>query len=136
MAAYRFTSKLFQGVIFFEYADGVLVTFEKKAQLTQEQHNYFAKNFPFFEENLAVFAGKSGKIEHVEQDLSFDAFWNYYGQKINKLRTEPIWQKLTKADRAAVFAAIPKYKYHCKIKGIAMANPENYLRDRRFEDEY
>lgn len=136
MNRYRFTSKAFDGFVLFAYQNGKLESVEFRCELTDAQSNYLQANFPMFEENLSNLLGKSGKIEAVQQDLSFDNFWNTYGVKINRKRAAPLWERLTTAEKTAVFSAIPKYRYYCKSKAIHMANPENYLRDRRFEDEY
>lgn len=132
---YRFTSKAFEGHILFTYEDKVCIAVEFDANLSNVQLDYFTANFPMRTSGLDAIVGRSGKVEVIEPDLSFDSFWSAYGNKINRKRTFPLWDKLTDTDRAAVFSALPKYRYYTKAKGISMANPENYLRDRRWEDE-
>lgn len=132
---YRFTSNAFVGDILFNYEGNTCKGVEFNCKLNNEQVQFFSSNFPMTIGQLDYIVGKTGKVEAVEPDLSFDSFWNTYGQKINKKRAQPLWEKLKDNDRAAVFSALPKYRYYTKSKGISMANPENYLRDRRWEDE-
>lgn len=136
MKRYRFTSKQFGGHILFAYTDsGQCASVEFNTELNTEQIEYFARNFPMQHTGLEAIAGRTGKIELIEADLSFENFWNTYAVKINRKRAMPLWERLSRADRAACFAALPRYRYYCQTRGIARANPENYLRDRRWEDE-
>lgn len=137
MKRFRFTSKAFQGHILLSYDDSTDLcrAVEFNCELSPAQVDYFTRAFPMRLADLEAIVGRTGRVEAVQADLSFDSFWSTYAVKINRKRAIPLWERLNDAERVAVFSAIPRYRYYCKSKGISMANPENYLRDRRWEDE-
>jgi hypothetical protein len=47
----------------------------------------------------------------------------------------PVWQKLGRKKRLLAYYRIWEYEHYVTEKGIAKLNPENYLRDERFNDE-
>jgi len=134
MNEYVFTSRQFKGVMFFAYEEGVLVKFLNQAAISAVQMEYLQKNFPFAESELQRLIGKSGKVEQVI-DVSFAAFWELYGKKVNKQRAEKIWYRLNEADRQVCLSKINKYKYYCKTHNRILKDPDTYLNNRSWEDE-
>lgn len=138
MRDYVFTSNQFGGEILFSYdSEGMLVKYENKAELTDDQALFLSRNFPLAESDLHKIKGKTGKITEVT-DLSFERFWNEYDFKMgNKKKAQELWRKLSEGERIAVFEALPRYNYFLKInQGIMKAYPTTFLNQRRWENKF
>lgn len=135
-SVFRFTSEAIDGCMLFTYKNGILLSAEICCELTEVQQTWLSNHFPVTINMHDRMTGKGGKMEEEATDLGLDSFWRTYGVKINRKRTTPLWAKLSNADRIAVFASIPKYKRYVAAKGISMVNPENYLRDERWDDVF
>lgn len=75
----------------------------------------------------------------VEDDfaIDFDMFWKKYKKKINRKRAELVWHKLNKADQVAAYYGIDAYfKYLKREHWRGQLDPENYLKNRHWENEY
>jgi hypothetical protein len=135
MTEYVFTSRTFQGNLFFSFDDDrILVKFVNEAQLNDDQLAFLQRNFPFTEELLSKILGKHGKLEEI-MDVSFEKFWTTYDKKVNKKRCEELWYKLPQNLRQLCLSKIQKYKNYCKMHNRVMKDPDTYLRNRSWEDE-
>lgn len=74
------------------------------------------------------------KLDKIKLNISFDSFWNLYGKKVSKPKTEPLWNNLTDKERTLVIDYIPKYKNAQPNKSFRK-NPDVFLRNRAWEDE-
>lgn len=69
--------------------------------------------------------------------ISFDQFWTKYNRKINKARCIPMWDKMDSSERLKAFSGIDKYiAFLSKEKGRKILDPENYLKNKTWENEY
>lgn len=69
--------------------------------------------------------------------ISFDAFWQRYNKKINKARCIPLYEKLNDADTIACYNGIKAYdKFLLEIKVRQKLDPENWIKQRAWENEY
>jgi hypothetical protein len=68
------------------------------------------------------------------QDLSFQAFWNQYANKVgNKARAEKLWNKLTDAERSQCFDALPAYDYYLRQRPtMERCYAETFLAQQRW----
>jgi len=73
---------------------------------------------------------------HKKTENGFDLFWETYGYKRDKKKSQRIWSKLNAADRKAALAAIPDYKRDCQEQRRQMRYPSVYLNNRTWEDEF
>jgi len=81
--------------------------------------------------------GTIALIEPEPADLSFNAFWEAYGNKQNKDRTYRFWTALTNDERIAALRAIPKYNRYLTYKpNIERKYPDTWLKNRCWTDEY
>ena len=69
-----------------------------------------------------------------DNTVSFDTFWDLYDKKVDKGACLKKWNKLSKADKEAAVAYIPKYKEAQPEKQFRK-NPETYLNRRAWENE-
>jgi hypothetical protein len=128
-------------IVFTYDLQGLLKAFEIEGIENEKplQYLFWNNKFPFpYTKELIEPVRRLGvfHIEEVDDDLSFDRFWQTYGLKVSKKKAEKLWQKLSKADRIKVFLHLPKYEAYLQHKGIEKAYPDTYLRNAKYEDEY
>ena len=69
--------------------------------------------------------------------ISFEMWWKKYCKKINKIRTLGLWNKLSQTDQVLAYLGIDPYEKYLKREGWrGKADPETYLRNRYWENEY
>jgi hypothetical protein len=120
-------------------ADGLLIFMELRGTFTDAQWLYVTSRISMRAEDghmndLKAVPGLT--VTEAPLTFTFDDFWQAYQEKRNKLRAEKLWARLSDADRIAAIAAIPKYDKWLSWKGIAKKDPDTYLRNRSWEDEY
>lgn len=77
------------------------------------------------------------KIVEADYEASFADFWAAYNKKINKIRAEKIYTGMGKLDKILALQGIKKYDAFLKEqKWRAKADPETYLRNKMWENEY
>ena len=65
----------------------------------------------------------------------FQAFWDAYGLKRERIGAEHVWNRLSAADKRAAIRGIEAYKKECQRRGISMKYAQGYLSHRRWEDD-
>lgn len=135
---YTLTSAKFTGKLVFGYTDGLLTYFENGAEMQETGYRWILDHFPINPEILKKMADAiPGKMEVVPDDLSFEAFWNAYGKKANRHRCEPLWKKLSEADRIECLSSIKPYDNYLKrVNYRAKLDPENYLKKEAFRNNW
>lgn len=93
--------------------------------------------FPQFADAEQIVTGTQGILVEADLEVTFDMFWKKYDKKINKARAIKLWDKLSKTDQVKAYYGIDAYdKYLQKESWRSKADPENYLRNRYWENEY
>jgi len=139
MKKYSLTSSYFSGAVVFGYSDeGHLVLYSNGGEMTSQQHDWLLTNLPMHITHVDELAKVvKGKLEEMPSDLSFNCFWETYGKKINRKRTEPLYIKLDDVEKYRAIAGIVPYKNYLKRSGWrGQVDPEKYLRDRYFETNW
>lgn len=130
------TSTAFSGHIEYKFCDeGYLVEFIYQATMTAKQRDYALTKMPLTIQGFEELKGNSTtiKVEEVLQDLSFDAFWELYNNKINKKRCVPLYDKLNIEKRRLCIQSIPNYMVYLKKTNFRnQADPETYLRKEMY----
>lgn len=67
-------------------------------------------------------------------DISFQAFWDAYALKRDRIAAERAWARLSDKDRRAALAGINPYREQCHRTGIAMMYAQGYLNHHRWND--
>jgi len=121
-------------------AAGLLINIDlSNCGMDEVQTTYFKKIVPTVIEvllNNHPFSADT-KIIPAEIEVTFEMFWNGYGKKINRKRSEGLWVKLSKMDQVEAFLAIKEYnKFLQKLGWRSKADPDTYLRDKFYENEY
>ena len=81
---------------------------------------------------------KNFEITIGEMDLSFDAFWNEYDNKVGKRKmAENIWNRLSKAEKILVMLSIPRFKNYLKYyPAQQMMYATTYLNQEAYKNDY
>ena len=69
-------------------------------------------------------------------DLSFEIFWEAYGNKKDRKHSLSAWNRLSKKDKKAALDGIQPYKDDCKRCDRTMKYPATYLNGRTWEDDF
>lgn len=131
MKKYILTSPMFTGSVTFGYNDdGFLVLYQNETEMNPTQHSWLLANNPVNGQYLEQLAKRiKGQLKEVPADLSFDTFWDKYDKKINRKRCEPMWKKLSDAEKLQALTNIKPYERYLERSGFrGKADPENYLK--------
>lgn len=67
-------------------------------------------------------------------EVTFQEFYDAYGNKHKKQVAENAWKRLSKKDRVLAYQYIEKYKNKKRMDGTAMAYPATYLNQAVWND--
>lgn len=99
-------------------------------------------NFPADESIMRTIWMKDKKynkvfeIEKSSANLSFEALWNLYDNKVKRFDCEKQFNKLKEADVIKLFLSVPKYKDYLQRKRISQAHLSTFINQRYFEDDW
>ncbi|MBN8668751.1 MAG: hypothetical protein J0M30_14735 [Chitinophagales bacterium] len=97
----------------------------------------FLKALPIHLKLLEQSFSASTTVVEADFEVTFEMFWQSYGKKINRKRAEPIWDKLSKSNKVKAYFGISQYdKFLQSVNWRKKADPEKYLRDQYWENEY
>jgi hypothetical protein len=137
MAKHTITSKKTGNVVEVEYNDdGVLCAVFYHAPITDIAVQWMQQYIPIREPQLMQFYPDRFRIEVVLDEVSFEAFWNAYAEKRGRQNAEKQWSKLTMSERGAAIRNIKKYKAYCAQISRHVKDPERYLSQKTFNDEF
>jgi hypothetical protein len=111
--------------------------------LTPGQFHYLLKRLPYnistnAKEQFMDFIGTTQlSVTQIVQEVNFDTFWEAYGKKVNRLRCEPLFAKLTAVDLFGIMDNIAQYHAYLKRTTYrAIADPETYLRKKMYKTNW
>lgn len=141
MNKYIITSPRFAGEINVLYGvDNKLVFIDfMKCDLSDEQIDYFKTKLPVVYTDRFMEAFGQSKLTVIQEgfEVTFDDFWNRYNNKVNRLRAEKEWKKLSKADQVNAFAKYQMYERHLALNSWkSKAGPDRYLKERFWDSEW
>lgn len=137
MRKYLITHKKTKATLLFTFDENsVLKAFKSEIKSSSRTAEFYKSVFPFEEKGLEYFkTNKEFEIELVEQDLSFDAFWNTFNNKVgNKKRANKLWVSLTDVDKAKALSYIKRYDNILKQSNVQKLYPETYLSQERYNN--
>ena len=146
LTTYRAKGKEIGLVFLFKYdLKGNLKLFEiAEGELNANQMKWLfaSANFPADESIMRSIWMKDKKylkvfeIEKSVANLSFEALWNLYDNKVKKFESEKSFKKLKEADIIKCFLAVPGYNKYLQRKGVAKAHLSTFINQRYFEDDW
>lgn len=146
LTTYRAKGKEIGLVFLFKYdLKGNLKLFEiAEGELNANQMKWLfaSANFPADESIMRSIWMKDKKylkvfeIEKSVANLSFEALWNLYDNKVKKFESEKSFKKLKEADIIKCFLSVPGYNKYLQRKGVAKAHLSTFINQRYFEDDW
>jgi len=139
MSKYHIEFTRFQACCIVEYDDtGRLISLLLEyGVMTAEAKRFLFEKLPYDLVRLEAYKKAANvKVSEVEQDLSFESFWNRYNNKFGKKpRAEKLWELLNDKDRMLAYKYIQKYEqFLIQNPGINKKYPETYLSQRIWEN--
>lgn len=134
---YTLTSPKFNGNLVFGLTGDVLTLVENNTDMVKHQMEWVLGVLAQGRKLNQLSQMIAGSLEMVPTDLSFDAFWKAYNKKINRKRCEPLWKKMSDAERVECLMNIPKY--HAFLKRFptrGKLDPESYLRKGAYQNDW
>ncbi len=140
MKRYLIAAKAYQGdaELWFD-ENGKLIRIDiAKTNMHPEVMEDFKRDAPILESNLhEAFAHVKCTITEADIIITFEQFWAKYNKKINKARCLPIWNKMSQNEQLKAYTGIDKYNAYLKKEHWRnKLDPENYLRNKTWENEY
>jgi hypothetical protein len=84
-----------------------------------------------------AFKNTRATVVQADFEATFDMFWKAYNKKINRKRAEELWDKLPKEQQVLAWAGVAAYDKYLKVNDWrSKADPETFLRNRYWENEY
>lgn len=77
---------------------------------------------------------RSDSTKSVDDELSFDKFWDLYDKKVGKDKAISLYENLSRKDKEAIFKHVPLYKMARPDKQYRK-DPQTYLRNHSWNDE-
>lgn len=98
---------------------------------------FFKKSVPVQLANITEAFGPATTIVESDVEVTFEMFWVAYRKKINRLRSESLWKKISKTEQVQAYYAIAIYdKYLQKNDWRNKADPDTFLRNKYYQNEY
>lgn len=72
--------------------------------------------------------------KNEKNTISFDLFWDAYDKKVDRVRCEKIWNKLSEPDHQIILERVPDYVASTPDKKFRK-DPSTYLHNRSWENE-
>lgn len=128
---YHITSPVWEGYIEIEFnSSGYMTrTDTKQANLSEIQQKWFLLKMPReLIELQTVIEGTSARLTEVNENITFEMFWNRYDEKLrsSKKKALKIWNRMHVIDQNKAFKFIPKYEGSIP-SGVAKKYAETYL---------
>ena len=121
MTRYTLTSDKWEGEIALSFYDnGYLAAAELPEVIDRKAAEFFATSFPMHESVLDYYRAHSkARITRLQEDTSFEAFWNRYGRKVgSKELARQYWdgekktinkRPVTQTDREDIMGLVARY---------------------------
>lgn len=137
MIKYIMTSPQLDGEIEFHFSHtGYLQQLIFRCQPTDKQYEYLWKHQPYTRAAMDAFVKATPYAHFVISvcEITFDDFWNRYGEKehSSKKKAQLRWNNMPKSAQIRAYEYIPKYKYNLP-PGVRMKYAETYLNSEIWE---
>lgn len=140
MKQFILTHPKLQGQIVLQYNDAETLQLVDMTEVAMQAEGIgrFLQKVPTQIAQLWPYTAQFGTtIVESTFEISFDVFWKRYNKKINRIRALKLWDKLNTTEQIAAYYGIPKYDAYLKKESWrSKADPETYLRNKYWENEY
>lgn len=111
-----------------------------EGEISQAHSDWLFKKgkFPYLEEQIKDWQKKLKQltIEVLEPDISFEALWDLYGNKVSRFDAQKAFKKLSQADQIKCFLSVPGYKKYVFKKGIGTAHLATFINRQYYNDDW
>lgn len=126
-----------EAVVVYDHSGRLAELNLQQTDMTIEQRHFFKAKVASSLANIAAKFDAATTIIEADYEVPFEQFWKEYGKKINKARCILLWNKMNKAQQLAAWQGIKKYDAYLKKESWrTKADPETYLRNRYWDNEY
>ncbi len=140
MRRFILTSPLIYGSIDLVYSDLIqVIDFTQTTAVMAIRIGILSRvaKFPLVNDIAQVIEGTKATIIEADFEVSFEMFWKKYNKKINKFRCIKLWEKIDKTNQVKAYFGVDGYsKFLKKEEWRSKADPETYLRNQYWENEY
>lgn len=132
------TSKNFEGNAEIVYNNSVLQSINfAEAAMIPAQRKSFKEAVPVGMHGLEAFVKQYNVVcVEAEYEVTFADFWNGYGKKLNKDRSEKLWAKMTKTEQVLCVMSLPAYHAWRNRWNKFQYDADRYLREKMWENEW
>jgi hypothetical protein len=110
---------------------------EFELSMNEQQRQWLWDFIPKHEAGLKHLPPKKTRVTKIENDLSFESWWDLYDYKVgNKKRAKDHYEKLDDHTKALVFQKTKEYNYFMANVSFDKVFPERFLAQKRYENEY
>jgi predicted DNA-binding protein (MmcQ/YjbR family) len=135
------TSHLYEGELHYTYNEAeLLIGFKVEGEVDQQRLEHILQHLPTTRQNLESMVKlrqKKGTIKtyvELQENISFEKFWETYPRKIGKIETQRTFAKLKEHERKAALTFVAAYKKQADKDQVAYLYPATYLNKKRWED--
>lgn len=116
--------------------EGDLISIVLDGELNADQRRYALRNLPVGVNYIFDVAKKFGwKVTPVAFNLSFDHFYEVYGNKVGKKQAQKVWDRLSKDNKIKALMYIKTYDQNLKLTpGVQKKYPATYLNSEPWND--
>ena len=138
MRRFLITSPKFTGTAELFFNDVLCKIDCTQTNMSAEVMLHFKRSVPVYTDGLATSFSNETTIIEADFEVSFDMFWKKYNKKINKIRAMKVWEKMDKSMQVKAYFGVDSYHKFLKQKEQwrSKADPETYLRNQYWENEY
>ena len=135
MTKYILTNPKFTGCINLMFNEfNKLSRIEFDGDLNDKQYSYILAFMPITETGIEEIR-KTFKVVKEVEEITFDDFYEAFGNKVGRLKAETVWNRMPKFDQVKAYMYITRYKTWLKTNsGVAQLHPTSYLNAKRWED--
>jgi hypothetical protein len=137
------TSPQFEGEVELLYGtDMILAVIDlQNAKLTEKQIKFMKSLAPIqftdITEVKAAFQTDTLHIAEADYKVTFDMFWDKYGIKRNRDRSEKLWNKMSEANKVKAYSGLNAYLRFLALNSWRnKAQPDTYLKDQYWLNEW
>ena len=75
-------------------------------------------------------------MTEIIEEVTFDMFWNEYAKKVNRMRCEKLWDKMSEANQRLAFKSIKSYNRCIERTNRFKQDPDTYLRNMSYQTNW
>lgn len=138
MRKFLVSSKKYSGTVEVVYNQDVLQSLDfGTAELTAAQRSAFMSLLQVRFDAFVDAMQKAGAVVvEDEYEVTFEQYWRQVRKKVNRARSQAVWDKLSKTNKVLALTSLPLYYKYLDRTGRYEADPDRYLKDKYYETNW